>query len=60
MSSKIMYYFKRLFDSPGTQRKDFEKKKVIISEKAQETSYSIAELVAQQMKNHTTAESLII
>jgi hypothetical protein len=36
----------------------FFEKKVTISEKAQEISYLVAELIAQTMKRHTTAESL--
>jgi hypothetical protein len=36
----------------------FFDKKVTISEKAQETSYLVAELTTQYMKSHTTAESL--
>ncbi len=35
-------------------------KKVTISDKAQEASYLVAELVAKKMKSHTIAESLII
>jgi hypothetical protein len=46
-------------DSQDKQRKVFEEK-VTISEKAQEARYLVAELVAQKMKSHTIAESLIM
>ncbi len=59
MSNKTEDYFRRLLDSPQKQRKFFEKK-VTISDKAQEASYLVAELVAKKMKNHTIAESLIM
>ncbi len=36
------------------------RKKVCISDKAQEASYLVAELVAKEMKAHTIAESLIL
>ena len=51
--------FQRLLDSQQKQRKVF-KKKVTISDKAQEASYLVAELVAKKMKSHTIAESLIM
>ncbi len=35
-------------------------KKVTISDKAQEASYLVAELVVRKMKSHTNAESLIM
>ncbi|XP_066943480.1 protein FAM200A-like [Macrobrachium rosenbergii] len=41
------------------QRKFFGKK-VTVSEKAQEASYLVAELVAKKMKSHTIAEGLIM
>jgi uroporphyrinogen-III decarboxylase len=46
-------------DLQGTQRKVFEKK-ATISEMAQEASYLVAQIVAQKMKSHTIAESLIM
>jgi hypothetical protein len=42
-----------------TNREVFEKK-VTIREKAQEASYLVAELIAQKMKSHIIAESLIM
>ncbi len=56
---KTVEYFRRLFDSQQKQRK-FCEKKVTISDKAQEASYLVAELVAKKMKSQTIAESLII
>ena len=50
---KTTDYFKRL-KSQVQQSRVFEKK-VTISEKAQEASYSVAELVAQKKKNHVIA-----
>jgi hypothetical protein len=41
------------------KRKVFEKK-ITISEKAQEASYLVAELIAQKMESHTITESLVI
>ena len=59
LSNKTVDYFRRLLDSQQKQRKVF-KRKVTISDKAQEASYLVAELVAQKMKSHTIAESLIM
>ena len=59
LSNKTVDYFRRLLDSQQKQRKVFEKK-VTISDKAQEASYLVAELVAKKMKSHTIAESLIM
>jgi hypothetical protein len=52
-------YFQRLLDSQNKQRKVSEKK-VTVSEKAQEASYLVAELIAPKMKSHTIAENLIM
>jgi hypothetical protein len=46
---KTTDYFKRLLESQVQQSKIFEKK-VTVSEKAQEASYLVAELVAQRRK----------
>jgi hypothetical protein len=46
-------------DPEKKQRKVFEKT-VTISEKAQEASYSVAEVTAEKVKSHTTAESIMI
>jgi hypothetical protein len=59
LSNKTIDYFQRLSDSQGKQRKVLVKK-VTTSEKAQEASYLVAELVAQKMKSHTIDESLIM
>ena len=59
LSNKSVDYFRRLVDSQKKQRKFFEKKETT-SEKAQEASYLVAELVAKKMKIHTIAESLIM
>ncbi len=55
---KLWIIFEDL-DSQQKQRKFFEKK-VTISDKAQEASYLVAELVAKKTKSHTIAESLIM
>ncbi len=61
LSNKTVDYFRRLLDSKQKQRKFFFfLKKVITSEKAQEVSYLVAELVAKKMKSHTIAESPIM
>ncbi len=57
--NKDIDYFQRLLKSNGKACTMFEKK-VTVSNKAQEASYMIAELVAKQMKSHTIAESLIL
>ena len=59
LSNKTVDYFRRLLDSQQKQRKVF-KRKVTISDKAQEASYLVAELVAKKMKSHTIAKSLIM
>ncbi len=59
LSNKTVDYFWRLLDLQQKQRKVFEKE-VTISDKAQEASYLVAELVVKKMKSHTIAESLIM
>ena len=59
LSNKTVDYFRRLLDSQQKLRKVF-KRKVTISDKAQEASYLVAELVAKKMKSHTIAESFIM
>ena len=56
---KTTDYFKRLLESQVQQSRVFEKK-VTVSEKAQEASYLVAELVAQKKKSHVIAESIIM
>ncbi|XP_060846365.1 zinc finger BED domain-containing protein 5-like [Rhopalosiphum padi] len=52
-------YFQRLLKSE-TQKSEKMTKKETISDKTQEASYLVAELVAKQMKTHTIAEKLIL
>jgi hypothetical protein len=59
LSNKKTGYFQRLLDSQNKQRK-ISDKKVTISEKGQEVSYLAAELIAQKIKIHTTAGSIIM
>ncbi len=59
LSNKTVDYFRRLLDSQQKQRK-FLEKKVTISDKAQEASYLVAELVPKKRKSHTITESLIM
>jgi hypothetical protein len=56
---KTTDYFKRLHESQVQQSKVFEKK-VTVSEKAQEASYLITELVVQKKKSHVIAERIIM
>ncbi len=51
LSNKTVDYFRRLLDSQQKQRK-FSGKKVTISDKTQEASYLVAELVAKKMKSY--------
>jgi len=59
LSGKNLEYFKRLLTSQKKQATTF-KKTIKISDKAQEASFYVAELVAKEMKAHTIAESLIL
>jgi hypothetical protein len=59
LSGKPPDYFKRLNNQTKKQASTF-KKTVSVSDKAQEASYYVAELVAKEMKSHTIAESLIL
>jgi len=59
LAGKKQDYFKRLLTLQSEQKKTF-KKAVTISDKAQEASFLVAELVAKEMKPHTVAESLIL
>lgn len=58
-AEKPLEYFERLLSNQSTQASTFTKLSSI-SEKAQEASYTVAELIAQKMKSHTTAESIIL
>lgn len=59
LSKKNVDYFQRLLKSQNNQSRVFEKT-VTVSDKAQEASYLVAELVAKNMKSHTIAETLIM
>lgn len=56
---KPMEYFKRILSGETSQAKVFIRQKTL-SDKAQEASYAVAELVAKKMKSHTSAETLIM
>lgn len=58
-AEKPVEYFKRLLSNQSTEASIFTKLSSV-SEKAQEASYTVAELVAQKMKSHTKAESIIL
>lgn len=58
-AEKPVEYFKRLLLNQSAQASTFTKHSSV-SEKAQEASYVVAELIAQKMKSHTTAESIIL
>ena len=59
LQGKSNEYFKRLINQQTKQATQFEKK-IKVPEKAQQASYKVAEIVAQQIKAHTIAESLIL
>jgi polyhydroxyalkanoate synthesis regulator phasin len=59
MTSKSDDYFKRLLESQIKLSKAFVSKGTV-SEKAQEASYLVAELIAQKRKSHTVCENLIM
>jgi hypothetical protein len=52
LTSKCADYFKRLLESQNKQSKAFVKK-VTFSEKAQEASYLVAELIAQKKESRS-------
>ncbi len=60
LTNKTVDYFRRHLDSQQKQRIFFFLKKVTISDKAQEASYLVTELVAKKEKSHIIAESLIM
>ncbi|XP_025407812.1 protein FAM200A-like [Sipha flava] len=60
LQNKQIDYFRRLLDSKKLQSKQFVRS-VKISDKAQEASFRIAQLIAQKKKkSHLIAESLIM
>lgn len=52
MKNKSADYFKRLLESQNKQSTAFVSK-VSVSKKARETSYLVAEIIAQKRKSHT-------
>jgi hypothetical protein len=58
-TSKSADYFKRPLESQSKESKAFVSK-VTVSEKAQEASYLVAELIAQKRKSHIVGENLIM
>jgi hypothetical protein len=58
MRSKSAVYFKLLLESEIKQSKAFVNK-VTVSERAQETSYLVAELGTRKEKGHLVGENLI-
>ena len=59
LAHKNVKYFKRLSEEQRLQTSRFQTH-FKVSDKAQEASYLVAELVAKEMKAHTIAESLIL
>ena len=59
LQGKSDEYFKRLINQQTQQATQFERK-LKVSDKALLASYKVAEIVAQQMKAHTIAKSLIL
>ena len=59
LSGKNEQYFKRKLASNKRQVSMFTKK-FRLSDKAQEASYAVVEIVASKMKSHTIAESVIL
>ena len=59
LSGKYKLYFKRKLSSNKMQVSMFTKK-FKLSDKAQEASYAVSEIVASKMKSHTIAESVIL
>ena len=59
LSGKNKLYFKRKLSSNKIQVSMFAKK-FKLSDKAQEASYAVSEIVASKMKSHTIAESVIL
>ena len=59
LQGKFVNYFKRLLEQQTKAGNSF-KSRVTISEKAQIASYEVSELIAQNMKDHTLGESLIL
>ena len=59
LTDKNLNYFRRLLQQQSKQKTIF-KKWLTVSEKAQVASYDVAEMIAQQARSHTLAESIIL
>lgn len=59
LSTKTADYFERLLAAKKLQKSTFLKS-VKVSDKAQEASYLVAEIIAKKRKSHLIAESLIL
>ena len=59
LQDKNLKYFRRLLEQQSKQKIAF-KKLLTVSEKAQAASYDVAEIIAQQTRSHTLAESIIL
>ncbi len=59
LQGKDSNYFKRMTEQQSKQGKSF-RDKLTISEKAQIASIEVSEMIAQKMKSHTLAESIIL
>jgi hypothetical protein len=59
LTSKGAYYFKQPLESQNKQSKAFVKK-VAFSEKTQEASCLVPEIIAQARRNHTVRENVIM
>ncbi|XP_063785805.1 zinc finger BED domain-containing protein 5-like [Pseudophryne corroboree] len=59
LCKKPIEYFNRLLAEQKRQAKQWAKI-TTVSDKAQEASYAVAEIVAKKMKSHTIAESVIL
>ena len=59
LQDKNLNYFRRLLEQQSKQKTAFQKL-LAVSEKAQAVSYDVAEMIAQQTRLHTLAESIIL
>ena len=59
LQDENLNYFRRLLEQQSKQKTAFQKL-LTVSEKAQAASYDVAEMIAQQTRSHTLAESIIL
>ena len=59
LQDKNLNFFRRLLEQQSKEKTVF-KKWLTVSEKAQAASYDVAEMIAQQTRSHTLAESIIL